>query len=69
MCKENLGTTAGKIDSADHAGAFIGAILTGVLFVPIFGVAGSCLIIVALNMVSLLFLVYLFSQKRKNVNI
>ena len=69
MCKENLGTTAGKIDSADHAGAFIGAILTGVLFVPIFGVVGSCLIIVALNMVSLLFLVYLFSQKRKNVNI
>ncbi|MEE9260797.1 MAG: fused MFS/spermidine synthase [Candidatus Scalindua sediminis] len=69
MCKENLGTTAGKIDSADHAGAFIGAILTGVLFVPIFGVVGSCLIIVALNMVSLLFLVYLFSQKRRKVNI
>ena len=34
--KGELGVTAGTIDSADHAGAFIGAILTGVLFVPIF---------------------------------
>ncbi|MCP4312059.1 MAG: hypothetical protein GY790_12410, partial [Bacteroidetes bacterium] len=42
MRKGELGTTAGTIDSADHAGAFIGALLTGVLFVPLFGISGSC---------------------------
>ena len=45
MRKGELGTTAGTIDSADHAGAFIGALLTGVLFVPLFGISGSCIII------------------------
>ncbi|MFQ5787606.1 MAG: hypothetical protein ACE5H1_06450, partial [Thermodesulfobacteriota bacterium] len=63
--KGELGATAGTIDSADHAGAFIGAILTGVLFVPIFGITGSCVIIAGLNLMSLLFLVYHFSQKRR----
>ncbi|MFQ5964549.1 MAG: hypothetical protein ACE5KZ_09720 [Candidatus Scalinduaceae bacterium] len=63
--KGELGTTAGVIDSADHAGAFIGAMLTGVILVPIFGLAESCIIIVALNLVSLLFLLHLYYQKRK----
>jgi spermidine synthase len=63
--KGELGATAGTIDSADHTGAFIGAILTGVLFVPIFGITGSCVIIAGLNLMSLLFLVYHFSQKRR----
>ena len=62
--KGELGATAGTIDSADHTGAFIGAILTGVLFVPIFGITGSCVIIAGLNLMSLLFLIYHFSQKR-----
>ncbi len=63
--KGEMGVTAGTIDSADHAGAFIGAILTGVLFVPIFGITGSCVIIAGLNLMSLLFLIYHFSQKRR----
>lgn len=63
--KGELGATAGIIDSADHAGAFIGAILTGVIFVPIFGITGSCVIIAGLNLMSLLFLIYHFSQKRR----
>ncbi len=63
--KKEMGVTAGTIDSADHAGAFIGAILTGVLFVPIFGITGSCVIIAWLNFMSLLFLIYHFSQKRR----
>jgi spermidine synthase len=63
--KGEMGATAGTIDSADHAGAFIGAILTGVIFVPIFGITGSCVIIAGLNLMSLLFLTYHFSQKRR----
>ena len=65
MCRGDSGVTAGKIDSADHTGAFIGAILTGVIFVPVFGVMGSCIIIMALNLASLLLLMCLFSQMRK----
>lgn len=57
--KGDLGTTAGVINSADHAGAFIGAILTGVIFIPIFGVIGSCVIIISLKIASLIFLIYL----------
>jgi spermidine synthase len=66
MRKGELGTAAGTIDSADHAGAFIGALLTGVLFVPLFGIFGSCVIIAALNLMSLLFFLYLYYQKRKS---
>ncbi len=66
MRKGELGIAAGTIDSADHAGAFIGALLTGVLFVPLFGIFGSCVIIAALNLMSLLFFLYLYYQKRKS---
>lgn len=65
LCKRDSGVTAGMIDSADHAGAFFGTILTGVLFVPIFGIIKSCIIIAVLNLMSLLFLIHLFSQKRR----
>ncbi len=63
--REGLGVTAGAIDSADHAGAFIGALLTGVLFVPIYGITGSCLIIVGLNLISLLFLMHLYYYRKR----
>ena len=65
MRKGELGITAGTIDSADHAGAFIGALLTGVLFIPLFGITGSCVIIAVLNLMSLLFLLHLYYQRRK----
>lgn len=64
MRKGELGATAGTIDSADHAGAFIGALLTGVLFVPLFGISGSCIIIAVLNLMSLLLFLHLYNQKR-----
>jgi spermidine synthase len=64
MRKGELGITAGTIDSADHAGACIGALLTGVLFVPLFGISGSCVIIAVLNLMSLLFFLHLYYQKR-----
>ncbi|MCR4290953.1 MAG: fused MFS/spermidine synthase [Candidatus Scalindua sp.] len=63
MRKGELGTTAGTIDSADHAGAFIGALLTGVLFVPLFGISGSCVIIAVLNLMSLLLFIHLYYQR------
>ncbi len=62
---EDLSVTAGAIDCADHTGAFIGALLTGVLLVPIYGITGSCLIIVVLNLVSLLFLIHLYYNKKR----
>jgi len=64
MRKGELGTTAGTIESADHAGAFIGALLTGILFVPLFGILGSCIIIAVLNLMSLLLFLHLHYQKR-----
>jgi spermidine synthase len=38
---------AARLDRADHLGAAIGALATGVLLVPAFGIAGTCLAIVA----------------------
>ncbi len=66
MRKGELSLAAGTVDSADHAGAFIGALLTGVLFIPLFGISGSCVIIAVVNLMSLLFFLHLYYQ-RKNV--
>ncbi len=66
MRKGELGTAAGTIDSADHAGAFIGALLTGVLFVPLFGISGACVIIAVLNLMSLMLFLHLYYQKKKS---
>ncbi|MCP5007006.1 MAG: methyltransferase [Planctomycetes bacterium] len=63
--KNKIETTAGVIDSADHVGGFVGALLVGVLFVPLFGIPGSCLIIMTLKLVSMLLLLHLYFQKRK----
>jgi spermidine synthase len=44
-----IAVSAGATNSADHIGAFFGALLAGVFFIPIFGVWGTCLILSALN--------------------
>jgi len=51
-----VGRSAGLIDSADHGGAALGALLTGVIFIPVFGIIQTCWISAALNILSLLFL-------------
>ncbi|MFB0519331.1 MAG: hypothetical protein ACETWC_08625, partial [Acidobacteriota bacterium] len=51
-----VGYTAGILDSADHLGACAGALLTGVIFVPLLGVKVTCLLLVATKVVSLAFL-------------
>src|SRR3989338_672103 len=44
-----MGFTAGILDSVDHAGAFAGAILVGVVLLPVLGVEGACWVAGALN--------------------
>ena len=51
---ENIGKTAALIDWADHFGAFFGAALTGVFFIPIFGLMETCIIIAVLKTVGLI---------------
>ncbi len=51
-----IGQTAGLIDAADHLGAFIGAMLTGLLLVPLFGIFNTCLFVALINIVSLIIL-------------
>ena len=51
-----VGYTAGILDSADHLGACAGALLTGVILVPLLGVKETCLLLVATKVISLAFL-------------
>ena len=51
---EDIAVSAGATNSADHIGAFLGAILTGVIFLPLLGVFGTCLILATLNLSSLI---------------
>ncbi|OHB94583.1 MAG: hypothetical protein A3E19_03975 [Planctomycetes bacterium RIFCSPHIGHO2_12_FULL_52_36] len=51
-----MGFTAGILDSVDHAGAFVGAILVGVVLLPVLGVEGACWVAGALNGVSFILL-------------
>ena len=46
------GRTAGAIDAADHLGACVGALATGTLLVPILGISGACLAVVAIKSLS-----------------
>ncbi|MFQ5957383.1 MAG: hypothetical protein ACE5KK_06400, partial [Candidatus Brocadiales bacterium] len=59
------GPTAGMINSADHVGAFSGAILTGIVLVPILGIAGTCTVVAALNGASLALLIALVIKMRR----
>jgi len=45
--RPSAGRAAGAVDAADHVGACLGALGTGVLLVPILGVTGACLIVAA----------------------
>ncbi len=45
----NTGATAGKVDSADHVGACLGALLAGTVFVPIIGIAASSIFVAFMN--------------------
>ena len=51
-----MGFTAGILDSVDHAGAFVGAILVGIVLLPVLGVEGACWVVGALNGMSFILL-------------
>ncbi|MBD3270986.1 MAG: FMN-binding protein [Elusimicrobia bacterium] len=44
----HLGKTAGMVDSADHSGATAGALISGSLMIPLWGIDQSCLVLIAL---------------------
>ena len=46
------GRAAGAIDAADHVGGCAGALVTGTVLVPILGLAGACLTVVAMKALS-----------------
>ena len=50
------GRVAGSVTAADNIGACVGALVAGVLLVPALGIAGTCLILMLLKLVSAAFL-------------
>jgi len=60
------GKVAGMVDSADHLGACLGALLTGTLLVPILGLKVSCVFIGLLNFTSVILLVENYVQDKKH---
>ncbi|MGB2997956.1 MAG: hypothetical protein WBC59_04880 [Phycisphaerae bacterium] len=46
---------AGAIDAADHVGACAGALVTGVVLVPVLGISGTCLVVATMKVLSSLF--------------
>jgi len=62
---KDMAVSAGVTYSADHIGAILGAILTGVILVPLLGVFGTCVILAALNISSLVLIAFsVFLRKR-----
>ena len=49
----HIGRTAGVIDAADHAGACLGALITGVVLVPVLGIARTTFVVAALIVTAL----------------
>jgi spermidine synthase len=63
----NITISSGLTDSADHIGAFSGAILTGVIFLPLLGISGTCLILTVINVSSLILITFsALSLKKSN---
>jgi spermidine synthase len=48
---------AARIEAADHLGAALGALVTGVIWLPIFGITRTCLLFAAIKAASLLGLI------------
>lgn len=54
----DIARSAGATDGADHIGAFSGALLAGVIFLPLLGVFGTCMILATLNTASLILIAF-----------
>lgn len=55
---QDIAISAGATNGADHIGAFLGAIVTGVIFLPLIGIFGTCLILSILNISSLILIAF-----------
>lgn len=51
-----IGIAAALLDASDHLGAAIGAIIVGVLLLPLLGISGTCIVIGILKCCSLMFI-------------
>jgi predicted membrane-bound spermidine synthase len=47
-----------KLNSCDHLGAAIGSIIGGIFLIPILGIEFSCLVLAALNIFSIVVIIY-----------
>ena len=59
-----MGTSAALTDSTDHLGAAVGAFLTGVLLIPVFGTVKTCVFLSALNFFSAALVASWLSRRR-----
>ncbi|MBI4833463.1 MAG: fused MFS/spermidine synthase [Planctomycetes bacterium] len=62
-----IGKASGLIDSADHFGAFLGALVTGVVFIPLFGIFQTCVFIAFLNLSGTILLIVTKTQRHKKI--
>ncbi|MEP9412199.1 MAG: hypothetical protein HRF42_12535 [Candidatus Brocadia sp.] len=62
----NITVSAGITDCADHIGAFSGALLTGVIFLPLLGTYGTSLILTTINIASLILIVLSVSCRKRS---
>jgi len=51
----NTARAASAVDAADHSGAGVGALVTGVVLVPVLGISGTCLAVAFMKGLSALF--------------
>ncbi|MBI5307544.1 MAG: hypothetical protein HZB37_04205 [Planctomycetes bacterium] len=56
--RKDITLSAGVTNGADHAGAFLGAILTGVIFLPLLGMVKTCIILATLNFASMTLIMF-----------
>lgn len=58
--KPELSKVASLLNFSDHIGASIGSLIFGVIFIPVFGIAHSCILIFLINVLSILISVFTF---------
>ncbi len=62
---EDTVVSAGMIDGFDHLGAFMGALITGSFFVPIYGIPRTCMLVATLNIAMLLLWIVSANKRRR----
>ena len=62
----SAGDSVAVTDMADHFGAALGAIVTGIILVPVVGIAETCFILSVVKMVSFLALIPVMFCCRSN---